>query len=601
MAHGTRSPGSTRRYILIVLACFTLGPISAHAATISGTISGAPGMAAINGARVTLFTPNLKFFREVRSDASGEFRFAAVPAGTYQLGASAAGRAYRKFALTVSGVAVTRSIALPVETEGGRWSFIGDTAPELIDGTGSGTILPTGEMFMCHDTLDPVVFEPRSRTKWLPPGSGSAQGCHIPTLLSDGRLLLAGGSAGGNPQDPVVKTVKLYQRVTNNWTQLTPMKIGRWYPGIVRLPDERLMVLGGELDTSGFGRTDTCEIYNPANNTWTLTGSFDLPTEIPPTVVLRTGEILKTWRYPELYNLSTGQWRAAPTMLQPRKGAAEGGHCDHEIVHLPDGRVMAVGVDAISTNSNTRFCEFYDPVANNWSLGPSPRHLRTQPEALLLPDGKVLAYGGTYTGLNPGSLTLQNAGQVPNCTNVADIFNPATNKWRAVAPLNRFIHYHNVAVLLSDGRVMNTGGAGGGSLFGDDNRIEAYKPPYLFRGVRPRIDSLSTTDLVLGGNFNMDVSFTSSVTKVVLLGTRASTHWVDGGTQCYASLPFTQTGSRVDARIPNNPVKILPGYYFVFAMVDDIPSVGRIVRVTATPRALVPSNVDSDKEHDHQH
>ena len=581
-----------RLMFLVAAGCFFCCGEAADAAKISGTVSKAPENVALSGARVTLFTSNLKFFREVRSNVSGHFEFLNVTAGSYQIGASAPSREYRESALIVSGVAVTRSIALGVETEGGRWSFIGDTAPELIDGTGSGTILPTGEMLMCHDTLDPVAFEPVSRTKWLPPSSGTAQGCHIPTLLSDGRLLLAGGSAGGNPQDPVLRTVKLYQRVTNNWTLLTPMNIGRWYPGIVRLPDERLMILGGELDTSGFGRTDTCEIYNPATNLWTLTGSFDLPTEIPPTVVLRTGEIFKSWRYPELYSLASGQWRPAGTMIQPRKGAAEGGHCDHEIVHLPDGRVMAVGVDAISTNANTRFCEFYDPVANSWSLGPTPQHLRTQPEALLLPDGKVLAYGGTYIGQNPGSLTLRNAGQVPNCTNVADIFDPETNQWRAVAPLNRYIHYHNVAVVIADGRVMNTGGAGGGSLFGDDNRVEAYEPPYLFRGVRPRIDSLSTTDLVLGSSFNMDISFTSAVTKVVLLGTRASTHWVDGGTQCYASLGFTQSGSRLDITIPNDAVSIVPGFYYLVALVDDIPSVARIVRVTAsTPAMLSVPNV----------
>jgi len=575
----------TQRIALLALVFFS-SAVAAHAAKVSGLVSAAPAGVPIVSARVTLFTPNLRFFREVRSNADGAFEFANVPSGTYQIGASAAGREYREATLVVSGAVVTRSISLGAETEAGRWSFLGDTAPELIDGTGSGTILPTGEMFMCHDTLDPVAFEPVSRTKWMPPTSGSAQGCHIPTLLSDGRLLLAGGSAGGNPQNVVVKTVKLYQRVTNNWTQIAPLNIGRWYPGIVRLPDEKLMVLGGELNDPGFGRTDTCEIYDPVNNTWTLTGPFDLPTEIPPTLVLKTGEILKTWRYPELYNIGTGLWRPAPAMIQARNGAAQGGHCDHEIVHLPDGRVMAVGVDAVSTNANTRFCEFYDPVANSWSLGPTPQHLRTQPEALLLPDGKVLAYGGTYSGLNPGSLTLQNAGQVPNCTNVADIFNPETNQWRPVAPLGRFIHYHNVAVLLADGRVMNTGGAGGGSLFGDDNRIEAYEPPYLFRGVRPRIDSISSTNLVLGGSFSMDVAFASAVTKVVLIGTRASTHWVDGGTQCYASLPFTQTGPRVDVTIPDDSVEILPGFYFVIVIVDDIPSVGRIVRVT---RNVAPS------------
>lgn len=130
--------GKALKHTLMGLAFVALSRLHADAATASGTVSGTPGMAAISGARVTLFTPNLKFFREVRSDAGGNFQFANVPAGRYRVGASAPGRAYNESALTVSGIAVTRSIALGVETEGGRWSFIGNTAPELIDGTGSG-------------------------------------------------------------------------------------------------------------------------------------------------------------------------------------------------------------------------------------------------------------------------------------------------------------------------------------------------------------------------------------------------------------------------------------------------------------------------------
>ena len=108
-------------------------------------------------------------------------------------------------------------------------------------------------------------------------------------------------------------------------------------------------------------------------------------------------------------------------------------------------------------------------------------------------------------------------------------------------------------------------------------------PPYLFRGVRPRIDSLSTTEMVLGSNFTFMVSLASALTKVVLVSARATSHWVDGGPQRYLSLAFTQTGQEVEAAIPNDAVRALAGYYILFAMVDDVPSVGRIVRVTPAP------------------
>ena len=567
-----------------VIALSTLLALLASAlrgAEVSGLLTRASDGAPLPNVRVTLFRPDLRFFREVRSGADGRYLIPSVPEGSYQLGAAFPRLEYSESSIMVSVADVTRDLALAVEAQAGRWTIVGDTTPELLDGTGSGTLLPTGELMVCHNEIEPVAFAPVSATKWFPPGSGSVQGCHVTTLLTDGRLLFVGGSMNnGNPQDPIPRTVKVFNRFTNSWAQVAQINIGRWYPGIVRLPDERLLVVGGELD-GPTGRTNTCEIYDPVANTWTMTGSFNLPTEIPPTFILYTGEVFKSWRYPELYNLGSGLWRAGPNMVQARNGAAAGGHCDHEAVMLEDGRILAVGIDPVTLSAATRFTEIYDPVANSWSLGPNARHLRTQPEAIMLPDSRVLTFGGQYTGTLPATTPLQSAGLVPNCTKVADLYDPATNTFRAMADMNRFIHYHSIAVLVPDGRVLATGGAGGGSLFGNDASIEAFEPPYLFRGVRPRISTISTTDLVAGGNFTMDVVNTSAVTKVVLVGARNSTHWVDGGPQRILPLSFTQNDSSLNVTLPSDTVRLLPGYYLLFAMVDDIPSVARMVRVTA--------------------
>jgi hypothetical protein len=213
---------------------------------------------------------------------------------------------------------------------------------------------------------------------------------------------------------------------------------------------------------------------------------------------------------------------------------------------------------------------------------------------LILPDGKVLAFGGQYSGPTPALVPLANAGTIPNCTKVADLYDPASNAWRPLADMNRFIHYHNVTVLAPDGRVIATGGAGltaNRSFAGDDSSIEAFEPPHLFRGVRPRIDWLSTNDLVQGSNLTLRVSLTEAVTRLVLVSARATTHWVDSGPQRFLSLDFTQTGSLIEASLPSDAIRALAGYYILFALVDDIPSVGRIVRVTpaSRPRPSLPS------------
>jgi hypothetical protein len=117
--------------------------------------------------------------------------------------------------------------------------------------------------------------------------------------------------------------------------------------------------------------------------------------------------------------------------------------------------------------------------------------------------------------------------------------------------------------------------------------IEAFSPPYLFCGVRPRIDGLSAPRFTHGQTFRMNVSLTNAVTRVVLIGMNAMSHWMNGGVPRLLSLNFTQVGGQVSAQIPNDLLIALAGYYLLFAMVDDIPSVGRIVAIDA-PSGVYP-------------
>jgi len=74
---------------------------------------------------------------------------------------------------------------------------------------------------------------------------------------------------------------------------------------------------------------------------------------------------------------------------------------------------------------------------------------------------------------------------------------------------------------------------------------------------------------------------------VKLIGTMAVTHWVDGGIPRLLALPFTQKGTAVTVDVPADPIAAPTGYYIVFALVDDIPSEGVIVRVLGAPTASV--------------
>jgi hypothetical protein len=97
--------------------------------------------------------------------------------------------------------------------------------------------------------------------------------------------------------------------------------------------------------------------------------------------------------------------------------------------------------------------------------------------------------------------------------------------------------------------------------------------------VRPRIDNLSAAVFLRGATVTFDVFPATTVTSVVLLGTGVTTHWVDGGVPRRLVLPVQQSGIAVTCTLATDPDMLPVGHYFLFAMVDDIPSVAPIVRV----------------------
>lgn len=80
-------------------------------------------------------------------------------------------------------------------------------------------------------------------------------------------------------------------------------------------------------------------------------------------------------------------------------------------------------------------------------------------------------------------------------TKLTDLDDPVSNGWRRGADMTWHREYHAVTVLVPDGRVVTTAGTGGPAQPGISNDVEAFEPPYLFRGIRPHIDALSTNAL----------------------------------------------------------------------------------------------------------
>src|SRR5689334_2031037 len=78
--------------------------------------------------------------------------------------------------------------------------------------------------------------------------------------------MVLGGDAAGNPQYGSVAT-NIYNPSNGTFTPAASMNAIRCYPTAPRLPDGRVLATDG---TNSGQVQATPEIYNPANNTWTL-------------------------------------------------------------------------------------------------------------------------------------------------------------------------------------------------------------------------------------------------------------------------------------------------------------------------------------------
>ena len=565
------------RTIAALSLILILAGSATQAATIRGTVAGWDSPA-IAGARVTLVNGDTSIVLEERSAADGAYRFDSVSAGSWLIGASRQGYAYRESLRVVAGTELVNDFVLGPDNHPGRWTTIGNTDPENLYATNSASLLADGRIFYCHNTIDPVLFDPVTGTKTFPPGSTSIQGCHIATLLPDGRLLFIGGQDTGDFRD-ATRMVKAFDPMTGSWEVMPQLNQQRWYPGMVRLGDGRFLVMGGGQRPNA-QRTETCEIYDPRDRTWTVTAPMSNSAEYTPAVLLRTGKVLRSWWPPQLYDTGLDRWDDTGTMVQTSRFWP--GHCDHSLFRLADGRACAVGIYR-GTLTSPSMIELYDPSAGTWSLGANASVTRSQPESVLLPTGQVFVAGGKLEDTAHG-IPTNSYGQ----TKLTDLYNPTTNTWRRCADMAWYREYHATTLLVPDGRVITTAGTGGPANPGVSNDIEAFEPPYLFRGIRPRIDALSATRLPHGSNATLSVSRTNAVTDVVLVGTGAVTHWVDGGLPLIVPLSFSQQGPTVTAAIPAN-LNIAPtGYYMLFALVDGIPSKSAVICLTDSVTLGVP-------------
>lgn len=536
--------------------------------SLKGRVKDGAGIPIVN-ARVTLFNSDTTVFFERRTTTTGKYNFNSVAPGNYTLGVAALGKEYEEVSLIVSGSISALNFTLDAESQPGSWDVIVQS-PEPLGGTNLGVLLPDGKIFYCHNSKDPFKFNPSTNNTILITGDDNVQGCVGPVLLPDGNVIFIGG-ADQDFYGPGTRLVKTYDPVNDIWQDQPNMLDYRWYPTVTKLPDNKILIAGGG-GLNNPVRTNTSEIYDPETGASLWVDNLAIGNEVSPVVLLYSGKVLMTHRPPQLFDPATGQWNLADDFVQGNR-MANGDHADHELVLLPDGRAVAVGFKSFTPNPGN-MVEFYNPLNDSWALGNNFSPVRSRAKTVLTPNKKIFVIAGYKEEASDPTPTNQYG-----YMNITDQYDPYSGNWRRVDAMNYSREYHAITTLVPDGRIIAVGGEGSPGNEPAFSVIEAFTPPYLLRGIRPVIKNLSSEDLARGASFNFKVSRTKSPTSVILMSNALNTHFMNSGNNRYIDLAFTKNGNELTAALPSDSVILPDGYYMLFVMVDDIPSIAKIVRI----------------------
>lgn len=479
--------------------------------------------------------------------------------------------------------------ALPSEAASGKWGPVvqWDIVPLHMSLMPNGKILAWGKTEISDTMGMPRIWDPASG----PPSGApmimtdSMLFCAGHTLMPDGRVMAAGGHL---MDDRGTATTNFFG--LDGALQKGPnMAHARWYPTLTVLEDGRVVTMGGRDEDNAV--VTTPEIWE--NGGWVElsgAGTVNIPYYPRNFVDPKTGWIFyagervqSRWFNPDGNGVggARGAWISGPSHRY-------GNNRDYgSAVMYETGKVLYVGgggnagwrqaLEDPKTNTPTATAETIDLNATSpsWQFTGSMANPRRHMNATVLPDGQVLATGGTRGG---GKLVdFSDA----NAVHAAELWNPATGQWTTLASNSITRVYHSVSLLLPDGTVLH--GSSGDAMDGTavvppQRNHEIFSPPYLFKGARPTITSVPA-EVGYGQTFSVATPNAAQVTGVRWIRLGSVTHAFDASARAN-SLSFEVSGGNVQVTAPSSSRLAPPGHYLLFILNrNGVPSVGKVVRV----------------------
>ena len=318
--------------------------------------------------------------------------------------------------------------------------------------------------------------------------------CNGMVILPDGRVFINGGNL---QYDPFLGQPKnaVYNPMTGVFTNVKNMAHGRWYPTVTVLGDGRVMTFSGLRETGG---TNTAvEFYTPGIGWSQEYPAGWTPPLYPRMHLLPDGTILYSGSGTgsRIFNPSTKTWTGVIASTN-YTGTRTYGTSVLLPLTLASGytpRVMIFGGGNPATASTETLDLSVSP--RQWQYGPPMSQPRIEMNATILPNGKVLAMGGSKNNEDATTASLN-----------ADLYDPISNTFTS-AGANAFPRlYHSSSLLLPDATVLLVGGNPKRGTY--EAHMEAYSPAYLFNAdgteaLRPTITSVTPEAFRYGSTFHV--------------------------------------------------------------------------------------------------
>ena len=402
--------------------------------------------------------------------------------------------------------------------------------------------------------------------------------CNGMSFLPDGRAFITGGSKPYPTNDfKGLKNTTLFDPETSRFSRAEDMADGRWYPTNVALPDGRTATFSGYGED---GRPNqTFEIYTPGSgwspenpNGWpALLKNYPRAHLTPQGDLFFSGEQLDSHRF----DPATLTWNrnVAKTLSGTTRRYGSSVLLGLRPPAYP-ARILIAGGGVVGEAANSAEVIDLNAASPQWQQTGFLNHKRVQQNAVLLPNGQVLAVGGSAK-----NNVAEGSGRI------SELYDPETGQWTDMAAQEYWRVYHSTALLLPDGRVASLGGNPEQGIY--EQHIEIYSPSYLYTSngasaPRPTMTGVPA-QIAYAAAFEVTTAAPGAIQEAVLMRPGAATHAFD----MEQRLVEIEIAAVLDGKLrlvgPPNANIAPPGYYMLF-LIDSagVPSVATFVRLGST-------------------